>query len=142
MREEYDADHSPDLLTRLGIRGHQSFWHSETSGDTANELEVLSVGVPRNDRERAEVAALQMRQQIRDAGVLGPLVAGEEFRQLKSDYRRLMSIMGADGVGFDARWQFHRAQRRRRADDARPVRRSRQFRAAARLQRRPTSPSP
>lgn len=106
VRTEYDRTHSPDLLTRLGIRGRQSFWHSETSGDTANELEVLAMGVPRNDRERAEVAALQMRQQIRDAGVLGPLVAGEEFRQLNSDYRRLMSIMGADSVGFDSKGNF------------------------------------
>ncbi len=106
VREQYDLTHTPDLLTRLGIRGHQSFWESETSGDTANELELLSIGVPRNDRERAEVAALQMRQQIRDSSRLGRAVAGEEFQQLDDDYRRLMSIMGADGVGFDEQGNF------------------------------------
>ena len=108
VREEYDKQHpdGPDLLTRLGIRGKGDWWHSETSGDTANDLELLSIGIPRNDREKAEVAALQMKQQIRDAGALGPVVAGPEFGRLNSNYKRLMSIMGADDVDFDAEGNF------------------------------------
>ena len=108
MRKEYDLAHpdGPDLLTRIGIRGHGHWWHSETSGDTANDLELLSIGTPRNTRERAEVSALQMKQQIRDAGVMGPVVAGEEFDRLDADYKRLMSVMGADDVGFDSEGKF------------------------------------
>jgi hypothetical protein len=108
VRKEYDEQHpgGPDLLTRLGIRGKSSFWNSETSGDSANELEILSMGIPRNERERAEVSAMEMKQQIRDAGSLGPTVAGPEFAQLGSDYKRLMSVMGIDDVGFDANGEF------------------------------------
>jgi uncharacterized protein YukE len=108
VRDEYDKQHpdGPDLLTRLGIRGKGDWWHSETSGDTANELEILSMGIPRNERERAEVSAMEMKQQIRDAGSLGPTVAGPEFAQLGSDYKRLMSVMGINDVGFDKDGEF------------------------------------
>ncbi len=106
VRELYDEKHDPDLLVRLGIRGQGNWWQSETSGDTANDLEVLSLGIPRNDRERAEVAALRMHQQIDQAGWLGEVLAGEEHSRLTADYRRLMSVMGADDVGFDANGNF------------------------------------
>ena len=104
VRNEYNKQHpnGPDLLTRIGIRGKGNFWDSEASGDAANELEILSMGIPRTERERAEVSAMEMKQQIRDSdGSLGPLVAGPEFAQLSSDYKRLMSVMGIADVGFD-----------------------------------------
>ena len=106
VRERYDATHEPDLLVRLGIRGQGNWWDSETSGDTANDLEVLSLGIPRNDRERAEVAALRMHQQIDQAGWLGEILAGREHSRMEANYARLMSVMGADDVGFDASGNF------------------------------------
>lgn len=104
VREAYDAAHpeGPDLLTRIGIRGRGNWWDSETSGGDAQDLEILSIGIGRTPQERAEIAAMQMRQQIRDASGIGSWLASDSFSRLEDGERELMGMMGADHMGFNA----------------------------------------
>lgn len=108
VRQAYDDAHpgGPDLLTRIGIRGRGNFWDSDTSGGDAQDLEILSLGIPRTTQERAEISAMQMRQQIRDAGTVGSWLAGDAFSRLETGERNLMNMMGAHHMGFNADGDF------------------------------------
>lgn len=119
-REQYRAvkaqwaetHHGEDLDIRIGIPGHGNWFErlvtSETSGDTALEMERLRYGIATTEQQQAELAALEIYQQIREAGEMGPIVAGAEFAQLNADYRTLMSGMGASGmrIGRDGELEF------------------------------------
>jgi hypothetical protein len=107
-----ETHNGEDLDIRIGIPGHGTWFErlvtSETSGDTAQEMERLRFGIATTEQQQAELAALEMYQQIRDAGWLGKIVAGSEFDQLEADYRHLLSGMGASGmrIGLDGEMQF------------------------------------
>ncbi|SFI42805.1 hypothetical protein [Albimonas pacifica] len=102
----YDAAHpgGPPLYERIGLFDEGNWWDSETSGDAANELEVLSLGVPRNDRERMEAAALTARQQQEsaDSSWFGPTAGGEQYERLGANYRALLDAAGVEEGDFDA----------------------------------------
>ncbi|MDF2235411.1 hypothetical protein P2H44_22885 [Albimonas sp. CAU 1670] len=104
--EAYNAAHpgGPPLYERIGLFDEGNFWDSETSGDAANELEVLTLGVPRNDRERMEVAALTARQQQEsaDSSLFGPGVAGEQYERLGEAYTGLLDAAGVEEGDFDS----------------------------------------
>ncbi|WP_372617587.1 hypothetical protein [Falsiroseomonas sp.] len=108
----YNAAHpnGPSLYARLGIHGEGNWVVSELSGDERLEIERASLGVPQNDMERAELAALTARQQIRESGVLGRFLAGDEYGYLKEDYASLLSGMGVSEGSFDRRGRLIRAR--------------------------------
>src|SRR5690606_26666446 len=113
VKEQWALDHNgEDLDVRIGIPGHGTWFErlvtSETSGDTALEMERLRFGIATTEQQQAELAALEMHQQIREASWLGKIVAGSEFDQLEADYRHLLSGMGASGmrIGPDGEMQF------------------------------------
>src|SRR5204862_1902231 len=74
---KYNDKHPGDpLYKRLGVYG-EGDWSlgaivtgnfPETSGDDRNDLQILLMGQPGTDRERAEVAGLTAPQQIDQAG--------------------------------------------------------------------------
>lgn len=103
--ELYDSSHTPGLYERLGIFEHSGDSFRELSGDDRLEIQVLAMGQPRNDRERAQVARMTSRLQLDNAGIAGPLLAGEEHRRLQRSHDRLMGLMGVgpEEAAFDAR---------------------------------------
>jgi hypothetical protein len=106
---KYDADRGsgPSLYAKLGIRGQKKHWMLRLpgeepllEGDEANEVELKSIGVPRNDSERADVALLSAEQQIRDSGWLGRLLAHEAYSRLLRNRERLEQLAGKKLTGF------------------------------------------
>lgn len=104
----YDATHTPGLYERLGIFEHSGGYFRELSGDDRLDIQVLAMGQPRNPRERAQVARMTSRLQLDNAGIAGPLLAGEEHRRLERSHKRLIHLMGVgpEETAFDARGQL------------------------------------
>jgi len=101
----YDDSHTPGLYERLGIFEHSGGYFRELSGDDRLEIQVLAMGQPRNERERAQVARMTSRLQLDNAGIAGPLLAREEHRRLQRSHDRLIRLMGVgpEETAFDAR---------------------------------------
>ena len=96
----------PGLYERLGLFQHHwsvTNWNGAVfSGDEANELEIAMMGVPRNDRERAEVALRTMNQQMEQSTGLGRLVAGDEYDRLVANRDALLRLIGHDNGDLDS----------------------------------------
>jgi hypothetical protein len=92
----------PELEDRLGLYGRHG---GDITGDQTQEVERLMLGVAVTDRERAEVAALQARQQREGTGALGHAVntLGGEEQRLDTSYNQLLTTMGVTETDFDAR---------------------------------------
>jgi hypothetical protein len=102
---KYDDTHTPHLYERLGLFEHSGGYFRELSGDDRLEIQVLAMGQPRNDRERAEVARMTSRLQLSNSGWAGRLLAREEHRRLERSHDRLVQLMGvgSEDMAFDAR---------------------------------------
>lgn len=81
MRAIHDARPGRDLYAELGVFGHGAF--GELSGEDRLRAERLLLGQPRNDRERAEVAAFAIHQRRTETGAFGRWLA-EGSRQERS----------------------------------------------------------
>jgi DNA/RNA non-specific endonuclease len=98
--EKWDKLHPGEpLYKKLGMfeRGK-----GELEGDARNDVELKFMGVPRNDRERAEVANMTTKQQIRDAGIAGPGMAAEEYQKMVGNQKKLLKIMGVTAGDIDS----------------------------------------
>lgn len=100
----------PTLYARLGIHGEGNYWRSLVTGgpreaifdgDDALQLERDSLGTPTNDAQRFMLAALSARQQIRESGFLGRVLASEEYGYLRDDYANLLRIGNVSEADFD-----------------------------------------
>lgn len=92
LASDYQRETGRDFYSMLGVYGHSG---GEVSGDERLEIERLLMGVPRNDRERAEVALYQNLQQQRETGIAGRAALSgsiEERRMLaaEAELRRMM----------------------------------------------------
>lgn len=111
---QWDANRGsrPTLYNELGLFQREStfdtWWNAKLSGDARNTVEISFMGVPRNDLERAEVARHIMQQQVRDAGVLGPLFAHGDYARMVQNLRRLEREMGVRPRDID---RFGRVRR-------------------------------
>ncbi len=100
LKRRWRDEHHEDLDVRIGMPGSGTWvertFVSETSGETAQEMQRLRLGIVRTPREQARLAALTMYQQVDEnrQSLLGPTVAGDEFARLSSDYRNLLGLMG------------------------------------------------
>jgi len=99
---EADATGRPHLEDRLGLYGRSG---GDITGDETQEIERLMLGVPVTDRERAEVAHLQARQQKEGTGGLGVALntLGGEQARLDRSYEQLLTVMGVAPTDFDER---------------------------------------
>ncbi len=70
MRLAYKAQTGSSLDEDLGTFKHKG-WFTELSGDDRLRMERALLGQPRNDQERAEVAAFTMQQQRDETGSVG-----------------------------------------------------------------------
>jgi len=87
--------------------GHRHGNFPETSGDDRNDLQILLMGQPGTDRERAEVARLTAQQQIDQAGALGQLLA-----------MRNTTISSTARTSCASRWGFRPRNMRMRSTSA------------------------
>ncbi|RSD22813.1 hypothetical protein [Amycolatopsis eburnea] len=103
MRREYKGLTHRELDDDLGTFGGKGLW-TELSGDDRLRMEVALLGVPRNDRERAEVAAFRIQQQRDETGWLGKSLAGDSLadKSLTSAQTRLTASLGGATVKVDA----------------------------------------
>ena len=85
MRHDYDRN-GRDLYAELGIFGHGTF--GELSGDDRLQMERNFLGVPRNDKERFEVAQFALHQQESETGVIGGLLASGGYRERAFNYNQ------------------------------------------------------
>ncbi|MFW2349973.1 DNA/RNA non-specific endonuclease [Qipengyuania sp.] len=99
----YEDMYGEDMFARLGIFEHSDDWGTELSGDDANEIQVLAMGQPRNDRERFEVARMRSRIEIDDSTELGRWLASDEAARMQATYDRLNLLAGGDDLSFDQR---------------------------------------
>jgi hypothetical protein len=86
-------DHA-DLFADLGVYGQGSF--GELSGDDRLKAEVELMGVPQNDKERAEVARYRQMQQRNETGAVGAWLnegSGEDLALSRSE-QRLQGLIG------------------------------------------------
>lgn len=92
MRAIYDSG-GRNLYADMGVFGYGG---GDLSGDEALKAERALYGVPRNARERAEVAALAIHQQRRETGSFGRWLASGSLQERSLDYneRRLHDLMG------------------------------------------------
>lgn len=114
MSEHYGSFGS-SLHADLGVYGQGAF--GELSGDERLSMEVRLLGVPRNDRERAEVATFTAQQQRDETGGVGAFLTSGDFQadSLAYETARLRRSSGiavardANGVpvfsGGDANFQ-------------------------------------
>jgi ppGpp synthetase/RelA/SpoT-type nucleotidyltranferase len=102
MRGEYQTLTGTALDDDLGTFGGQG-WFTELSGDDRLRMERALLGVPRNDAERAEVAAFSMQQQRDETGWLGSWLAGDSLadQSLTSAQSRLTASLGGATVRVD-----------------------------------------
>ncbi len=84
------------LDAKLGIHGKGTWSGSVFSGEEAQKVEASSLGAAQTDLQKAEVAALIARQQIKGAGKFGQSVAPEEHKQMVQRYKDLLAVMGVD----------------------------------------------
>ncbi|MBE7384878.1 MAG: hypothetical protein F6J95_026125 [Leptolyngbya sp. SIO1E4] len=100
MRSIYDAQPGRDLYDDLGVYGQGTF--GDLSGDDRLRAERMLLGQPRNDRERAEVAAFAVEQQRRESSGLGSSLASDSAQAdfLAYDERRLSRLTGTE-VSFE-----------------------------------------
>lgn len=80
MRKDYKARTGRDLYTDLGVFSHG--WFGDLSGDDRLRAERMLLGVPRNDRERAEVAAFTIQQQRDETGLIGGWLASGSMQDI------------------------------------------------------------
>ncbi|MCU7919041.1 MAG: hypothetical protein KZQ95_11865 [Candidatus Thiodiazotropha sp. (ex Epidulcina cf. delphinae)] len=83
MRRKYNHNTGSELYDDLGLFGHG--WFGDFSGDDRLRAERGTLGQPRNDRERAEVAAYAIQQQRDEAGWLGGLLASGSMQEVMLD---------------------------------------------------------
>ncbi|MCU7922500.1 MAG: hypothetical protein KZQ88_07355 [Candidatus Thiodiazotropha sp. (ex Dulcina madagascariensis)] len=83
MRRKYNHNTASELYDDLGLFGHG--WFGDFSGDDRLRAERGTLGQPRNDRERAEVAAYAIQQQRDEAGWLGGLLASGSMQEVMLD---------------------------------------------------------
>jgi glycosyltransferase involved in cell wall biosynthesis len=102
MRGEYKNITGTALDDDLGTFGGSGMF-TELSGDERLRMEVALLGVPRNDRERAEVAAFRIQQQRDETGGLGAELAGDSIadRSLALAQSRLTATLGGATVRVD-----------------------------------------
>nr|CTQ90524.1 hypothetical protein [Kibdelosporangium sp. MJ126-NF4] len=102
MRGEYHKLTGSELDDDLGTFGGKG-WFTELSGDERLRMEVALLGVPRNDRERAEVAAFRIQQQRDETGGFGAWLAEDSMadRSLASAQSRLTASLGGATVRVD-----------------------------------------
>jgi hypothetical protein len=99
------ANRGKNLYQVLGLFQHHwsiTNWTGAVfSGDEANELELAFMGVPQNDKERAEVALRTMNQQVEQSTRLGRFLAGEEYDRLVANRDTLLRLIGRDNGDLD-----------------------------------------
>jgi hypothetical protein len=102
MRKEYKAQTKSSLDADLGTFGHKG-WFTELSGDDRLRMERALLGQPRNDRERAEVAAFAAQQQRDETGFLGSWLASGSMQDkaLTAASARLSTALGGATVRVD-----------------------------------------
>jgi ppGpp synthetase/RelA/SpoT-type nucleotidyltranferase len=102
MRVEYKNLTGDALDDDLGTFGGEGMF-TELSGDERLRMEVALLGVPRNDREAAEVAAFRIQQQRDETGGLGAWLAEDSLadRSLASAQSRLTASLGGATVRVD-----------------------------------------
>lgn len=102
---DWEKDHPGRSLDKeLNLGGQGSWWTEKVSGDERQDIELLRLGVAKNDLERAEVSRMRAQQQIRDAGWLGKL-AGKvtgDYDALEASRDGVESSMGLPHGAFDA----------------------------------------
>ncbi len=98
--KKWDAKYplGPPLYKRLGMFEHGS---GALEGDARNETEIAFMGVPRNDRERAEVANMATKQQVRDSGAGGRALASDEYQRMLNNQAKLLGLMGVKAEDID-----------------------------------------
>lgn len=101
MRTEYQAQYGRDLYTELGVypgAGALADWMGggEVSGDERLRVERELMGVPQNDRERAEVALYANQQQQENRGVLSSALdlGGDQYAAMRRAHDRLSGTVG------------------------------------------------
>jgi len=99
LRTDYNARYGEDLYARLGVFGRGSF--GEVSGDDRLQVERELMGVPRNDRERLEVAMFANQQQVNERGILNVNGGSAEERALTDARAGLRSMAGSGTVTLD-----------------------------------------
>ncbi len=80
MRQAYRGRTGRDLYADMGVFGHG--WFGDLSGDDRLRAERMLLGVPRNDKERAEVAAFTIRQQREETGLIGGWLASGSLQDI------------------------------------------------------------
>ncbi|NJD11909.1 MAG: hypothetical protein FIB01_16190, partial [Gemmatimonadetes bacterium] len=98
--KKWDDKHpeGPPLYKRLGLFEHGK---GVLEGDARNETEIKFMGVPRNDRERAESANMAAKQQTRDSGAAGRALASEEYQRMLATQAKLLNLMGVTANDID-----------------------------------------
>ena len=114
--KRWDAKYpqGPPLYKRLGLFEHGS---GALEGDARNETEIKFMGVPRDDRERAETANMAAKQQRRDSGAAGRAMASEEYQRMLATQAKLLGLMGVTAGDID---QYGRIKKVGR--DGQPIR--------------------
>ncbi|MFD7714136.1 hypothetical protein ACFV8W_44480, partial [Streptomyces sp. NPDC059786] len=102
MRVEYKNLTGTALDDDLGTFDGKG-WFTELSGDDRLRMERALLGQPRNDRERAEVAAFSIQQQRDETGWLGSWLADDSLadQSLTSASSRLTTSLGGATVRVD-----------------------------------------
>jgi hypothetical protein len=102
MRVSYKNLTGTALDDDLGTFGGEGMF-TELSGDDRLRMEVALLGVPRNDREAAEVAAFRIQQQRDETGWLGTWLADGSLadESLASAKSRLDATLGGATVRVD-----------------------------------------
>jgi hypothetical protein len=101
MRQEYQARYGKDLYAELGVyprSGALADWFGggEVSGDERLRVERELMGVPQNDRERAEVALYANQQQQENRGVLSSALdlGVDQYAAMERAHGRLAGAVG------------------------------------------------
>src|SRR5262249_27941412 len=115
--------HGLSLDAELGVYG-QGGWFPELSGDDRLRMERAMLGVPRNDRERLEVAEFAIQQQRRETGSFGRWLASGSLAEagMNATEHRLLSAAGGNlvfnnrgelqsGGSFDQRGKYEGRRR-------------------------------
>ena len=105
--QKWDAKHprGPPLYQQLGMFEQGK---GVLEGDARNETEIKFMGVPRNDRERAETANMAAKQQVRDSGAAGRAVASEEYRRMLATQAKLLGFMGVTAADIDEKGRIRK----------------------------------